>query len=101
MPISGRRNRSGVQACGYEERQHRVRHEQDGDERHPANELDEQDARQPHDRQLRTPAEREQNSQGQRKDDPDQRGQQGNKDAAPEQRIDDRQAEGRRAASAG
>ena len=46
-----------------------------------------------HDRQARAAPERQQHAERQREDDPDDRCQQRNENAAPEQRIDDRQTE--------
>jgi hypothetical protein len=50
----------------HEQRQHHARHEQHGDQRHAAHELDEDHREQPHRRHLRAPPERQQDAERQR-----------------------------------
>ena len=70
--------------AGQEQRQHGVGHEQHGDQRHAAHELDEDHREHADDRQPRAPPERQQDPERQREHDADRRDHEGDEDAAPE-----------------
>ena len=57
----------GRPGVGHEQRQHHARHEQHGDQRHAAHELDEDHREQPHRRHARAAAERQQDAERQRR----------------------------------